>query len=448
MAVTDRLGRPLRDSPFRGNCRVVAVANLTLSGLQTIDGVTVETGDRVLATGQSTGAENGVYVAQTGAWERARDLSVADDFLGTILVSVEEGTTYQDTIWRARPSGAVTVGSTTITFTVTTGFGDAVTEASFDYNGLQFWDTNASHRMRVVYNSNLTSDRDFTLTTGDAARSVNFGGDFSITGNFSTAAALAFSGAHATTFTLTAPTTVTFPTTGTLATTDTAQVFTSSTGLMASNNSGGVLTLVDSDATSGQRTLRLTTVAGLSYLQVLADDLLSGTSIFTVNHSSTHFYWGTSATPIATEVNGVAVYQTGQIQMSTTAAAALSIARRTSDGQAVTFYRQTSEVGSISVTGSATAFNTSSDGRLKTDRRPYTASGSVIDATEVYDFAWPDGSRGVGVIAQDAQTVHPVAVTPGDTPDDIWSVDYSKYVPVLLAELKALRARVAELEQA
>lgn len=121
MAV-DRLGRPLRDDPFRGNARVVATSNITLSGLQTIDGVTLDSNDRVLAVGQTTASQNGLYVAKNGAWSRTRDLSTADDFNGPIYVAVEEGTVGRNKTYSFLPSGAVTVGSTSISFTENTLF--------------------------------------------------------------------------------------------------------------------------------------------------------------------------------------------------------------------------------------------------------------------------------------------------------------------------------------
>jgi len=102
-------------------------------------------------------------------------------------------------------------------------------------------------------------------------------------------------------------------------------------------------------------------------------------------------------------------------------------------------------VGTIFVTASTTAYNTTSDGRLKEDLKSFDA-GNVVDQTEVYDFAWKTtGERSYGVIAQQAMEVYPAAVTYLEN-EDWYGVDYSKYVPVLLQELKALRARVAALE--
>jgi hypothetical protein len=96
------------------------------------------------------------------------------------------------------------------------------------------------------------------------------------------------------------------------------------------------------------------------------------------------------------------------------------------------------------------AFNTTSSAELKEDLKSFDA-GSIIDQTNVYDFKWKSAAeRGFGVLAQQAIEVYPTAVThlvnPEGDKEEYWGVDYSKYVPVLLQELKALRTRVAQLE--
>ena len=58
---------------------VIATTNIALTGLLTIDGYTVSAGERVAATGQSTGSQDGVYVAAAGAWTRATDLPTGSD---------------------------------------------------------------------------------------------------------------------------------------------------------------------------------------------------------------------------------------------------------------------------------------------------------------------------------------------------------------------------------
>ena len=53
---------------------VATTANITLSGAQTIDGVAVVAGNRVLVKDQSTASQNGIYVAAAGAWSRSADM--------------------------------------------------------------------------------------------------------------------------------------------------------------------------------------------------------------------------------------------------------------------------------------------------------------------------------------------------------------------------------------
>jgi hypothetical protein len=99
-------------------------------------------------------------------------------------------------------------------------------------------------------------------------------------------------------------------------------------------------------------------------------------------------------------------------------------------------------VGNIYMTDTAVAYGTASDARLKSDLKPLE-SGDLIDRIKTYDFCWQNGKRGRGVLAQEAAKVVPEACY---EQADTWFTDYSKFVPLLLAEMKALRARVAELE--
>lgn len=95
--------------------RALANTNITLSGAQTIDGVSVIAGDRVLVRGQSTASQNGSYVAAAGAWSRATDGDATGELTPGAFWYVEEGTTYGKTQWRIENTGAITVGSTAIT---------------------------------------------------------------------------------------------------------------------------------------------------------------------------------------------------------------------------------------------------------------------------------------------------------------------------------------------
>ena len=96
--------------------RLVATANIaTLSGLSAIDGVTPVANDRLLLVGQTTAAQNGVYVASAGAWTRATDADATGEVTPGAFWFVEEGTAYGKTQWRCNNTGAITVGTTSIT---------------------------------------------------------------------------------------------------------------------------------------------------------------------------------------------------------------------------------------------------------------------------------------------------------------------------------------------
>jgi len=122
--------------------------------------------------------------------------------------------------------------------------------------------------------------------------------------------------------------------------------------------------------------------------------------------------------------------------------------RQGNDGDAIGLRRDGSNVGSISVTSSSTSYNTSSDERLKENIADAQPASDLIDGIQVREFDWKvDGEhQRYGMVAQELETVAPEAVTKGETEDDMWSVDYSKLVPMLVKEIQDLRKRVNELE--
>ena len=90
----------------------------------------------------------------------------------------------------------------------------------------------------------------------------------------------------------------------------------------------------------------------------------------------------------------------------------LQVRRLLNDGDSVEFYKDTGKVGSISVSGSSTAYNTSSDYRLKTDAQPMTGASDRVLALNPVNFKWiADGTRVDGFLAHEAQAVVPEAVT-------------------------------------
>lgn len=90
-------------------------ANVTLSGTQTIDGVAVTAGQRVLVKNQSTASANGIYIVASGSWTLATDFNTSAEIVGAAVL-VEGGTTNASTQWVCSNTGTVTVGTTAITF--------------------------------------------------------------------------------------------------------------------------------------------------------------------------------------------------------------------------------------------------------------------------------------------------------------------------------------------
>ena len=123
--------------------------------------------------------------------------------------------------------------------------------------------------------------------------------------------------------------------------------------------------------------------------------------------------------------------------------------RQGNDGTIVDFRTFGFVRGSVSISGSTTSYNTSSDERLKDNIIDAPIASEDIDAIQVRSFDWKaDGEhQKYGMVAQELLEVAPDAVTQGDTPDDMMGVDYSKLVPMLIKEIQSLRQRVAQLEE-
>lgn len=112
---TDRLDGLASATAVKGPCKAASTTNLTLSGEQSVNSVSIVEDDRVLVTGQTDGTENGIYVAATSVWRRAKDFSSNNDIRTGTQVRVNGGTNAG--IWVLTTSDPVTIDTSTITFT-------------------------------------------------------------------------------------------------------------------------------------------------------------------------------------------------------------------------------------------------------------------------------------------------------------------------------------------
>jgi len=108
--------------------RVATTANLgSLSGPQTIDGISVIAGNRVLVKDQNTGSANGLYLCAAGAWTRTLDSDTSEKVTCGCRVYVEEGTVNAKTQWVLTTINPIALGSTALVFALDTVAGTGLT---------------------------------------------------------------------------------------------------------------------------------------------------------------------------------------------------------------------------------------------------------------------------------------------------------------------------------
>lgn len=106
-------------SAWKLACRTATASNITLAGTQTISGVALAVGDRVLCVGQTNSAQNGPYTVSTGPWSRATDFDTTSDVQFASRFTILEGD-YAGQVWTlsSPTTGSITLGSTPLIFGV------------------------------------------------------------------------------------------------------------------------------------------------------------------------------------------------------------------------------------------------------------------------------------------------------------------------------------------
>jgi hypothetical protein len=117
--------------------------NITLSGAQTIDGVSVVAGDRVLVKAQTAPAENGIYVASNTSWSRSADANTWAELVSAYTF-VETGSTYADTGWVCTVNAGGTLGTTPVTWSQFSGAGTYQAGTGLTLTGNTFSITNTA----------------------------------------------------------------------------------------------------------------------------------------------------------------------------------------------------------------------------------------------------------------------------------------------------------------
>ena len=172
--------------------------------------------------------------------------------------------------------------------------------------------------------------------------------------------------------------------------------------------------------------------------------------------SSGNVLVGTTSTSLYNDTSGggINLFATGGAtfaKQSTSASDPVLLLNNTGDaGQILDFRKDGTTVGSISVTASATAYNTSSDYRLKDITGSLQGSGDYIDSLNPVEGTWlADGSVFVGLIAHEADEVSRTKIATGEKDgEEMQGMSYSspEMIANLISEVQALRKRVSQLE--
>jgi phage-related tail fiber protein len=115
---------------------VATTANIALAGTQTIDGVAIPFGARILVKNQTTGSQNGMYLSAAGAWSRTTDADTWNELVSA-FVFVEKGTQNTDTGWVCTIDPGGTLGATAVTVSQFAGAGTVTAGAGIDVVGNQ-----------------------------------------------------------------------------------------------------------------------------------------------------------------------------------------------------------------------------------------------------------------------------------------------------------------------
>ena len=212
--------------------------------------------------------------------------------------------------------------------------------------------------------------------------------------------------------------------------------------------------------TSDQAILYTTAGNGL-YLNANGQPIIFGNSFWTESArfgsdgsflvgTTTNGGWATNyKSEIKASSNGLSLY-------STVAGTCLSVrvdSLYVGVGYFANFFFGSSSVGTITTNNTTTAYNTSSDYRLKENVKPMTGGIATVAALKPVTYDWiSNGSAGEGFIAHELQAVIPAAVTgEKDAVDDKGEikpqgVDFGKIVPHLVAAIQELTTRLAALE--
>lgn len=143
--------------------RAATTGNITLSGTQTVDGVSLIVGDRVLVKDQGGTPDdptNGIYIVSAGAWTRSTDADSSAEVTPGLFTFVEEGTVNSDTGWVLSTDGTIVLDTTSLGFAQFSNAGSFSSGAGLYQSGNSV-NVGTASSSRIVVNAN---DIDLAMT--------------------------------------------------------------------------------------------------------------------------------------------------------------------------------------------------------------------------------------------------------------------------------------------
>jgi hypothetical protein len=132
--------------------RAATTANITLSGTQTVDGIALIAGDRVLVKDQTTQSGNGIYLVAAGAWARTADTDTWNELVSAYTF-VESGTTNADSGFVCTVDPGGTIGTTAVTWVQFSGAGQVTAGAGLTKTGSTLDVVGTTNRITVAADS-------------------------------------------------------------------------------------------------------------------------------------------------------------------------------------------------------------------------------------------------------------------------------------------------------
>lgn len=122
LATREWVTEELAKQDFKHSVAVATTASIALSGLQTVDGVALTAGARVLVKNQAAAKDNGIYlVVAGGAWTRCPDADTSAKVTPGMLVPVERGTVNADSLWQLVSDGPIALGVSALAYEMAFG---------------------------------------------------------------------------------------------------------------------------------------------------------------------------------------------------------------------------------------------------------------------------------------------------------------------------------------